>query len=361
MTNRLNYPSPYELSETIQEFCHKSFVNDFCSKKGIYITNANLEEQADFLSGLFFDHDELEMIRNSALGVHADSTLSGFWLQSEDAKYDLIYELEKHVGEIVDEKLKMKLGVITGNPTEGFRGSISYQQNQPGKLLFLQGTPRDFDFYIRRKGSGDWEIMIDGERSNDSKVMQKWLDKKIPKEAKIITIDQGVLSTKQTVSFFDQLTNRGVTNEWKFAQVKRIVLRREGSQDKDENDDEEKVIEQQSVLTGISQAILEGNDLRSNPFVKQCEDGGYRFTAMSYEYENKVHPYVMEVRAEFKGRPKVFEVALENYYRRIGVDEKLEVASTSQSNKMQLLSRFYSEAKILYDNLATKTLPVKNK
>ena len=360
MEPSLNYPVQYELLEVFHEFCHKKFVTDFCGRKGIYITNATLEEQADFLSGLYYEHEELELIRNAALGVHTKTTLSGFWLQSEDAKYDLIYELGKYVNEIVDETLHMKLGAITGDDLMGYKGTVHYQQNQPGRLLFLQGTPRDFDFYIKKKETGKWEIMIDGERSNDSKVMQKWLDKKIPREANIVTIDQDELSTKQTVNFFDQLSARGISSEWKFSQVKRIVLRRENIENDDGNGDET-IIEQQSVLTGISQAILEGSDLRSNPFVKTCEDGGYRFTAMNYEYEHSNHPYVMEVRAEFKGRPKIFEVALENYYRRTGLDERLEFDLLSQANKMGLLSRFYSEAKILFDDLGTSKTPLRPK
>ncbi len=354
----INYPHQQELAEALHEFCNSTFLKKFSSQRGIYITNANLEEQSDFLSGIFYEHDDLELIRSVALGVHEKTTLSGFWVQSDDEKYDLVYELNKYVNEVVDENLKMKLGVITGNDTEGYKGSVHYQQNQPGKQLFLQGTPRDFDFYIKKMGDRDWEVIVDGERSNDTKVMQKWLTKRLPRESGVVTIDQDQLTTKQTVIFFDELRDKGVSKEWRFLQVKRIALKRESTETEDED---EQVIEQSSVLTGISQAILEGSDLRSNSFVKQCEEGGYRFTAMNYEYEHRKNPFLMEVRAEFKGRPKVFEIALEDHWRRTGLDEKIESTPLPQVEKVKLLSRFYSEAKILFDNLLPKIPPMNSK
>ncbi|MBL8098899.1 MAG: hypothetical protein JNK81_06935 [Anaerolineales bacterium] len=353
------YPNTYELKQSLGSFCKASFVQAFPQRKGIFITNANQEERADFLSGLFYENSELEEIRSEALGTYSKTTLSGFWIQSEDQTYNLVTELEKQSNEIIDQHKNMFLGKITGNSNKGYKGTIKYEQTQPGRLEFLQGTPRDFDFYIQDKHDGKWEIIIDGTRSNDAKIMKDWMHGKLPREVNFTTVDQDELNTQQTVNFFDLLAKKAVSNDWKFNQVKRIVVRKENQNEDDETDQD---VNKTTVLTGISQAILEGSDLRNNTFVKQCESSGYRFTAMTYQYEHKKHPYVMEVRAEFKLRPKLFEVSLENYHSRSGIDGKLYESTMPATEKMTSLSGFYTAAKILFDDLVLSTrTPLKSK
>jgi hypothetical protein len=354
MENNLNYPNQYELHQTLSEYLPKHFIVKFSQRRGIFITNANIKEYADFLSGIFYDNVDLEELRLEALGLHDKSAVAGFWLKSDDSAYDLIHDLDRFSNTIIDENNKMELGAITGNDKIGFKGHVDYLQQQPGRVQFLQGTPRDFDFFVQKKADETWEILVEGEKSNDAKLFFEWIDKVAPREVKVLIIDQSKLSTEQTIEFFDRLATRALPPEWKFTEVKRIVVRQESSCEDDENEIET------SMLTGISQAILEGNDLRSNPFVKECEESGYRFTAMTYRYEHSTHPYIIEVRAEFKGRPKVFEVGLENYFQLTGLEGTLQETTLPMNDKTRLLSRFYSEAKHLFDDLVNIPVPLRD-
>lgn len=105
------------------------------------------------------------------------------------------------------------------------------------------------------------------------------------------------------------------------------------------------------MLSGITQAILEGTELRNNSFVKQCEEGGYRFTAMTYEYESTHSPFVKEIRAEFKNRPKVFEVSLQNYAQRLGLNGMLDKRVMVDDHRVEVLSIFWVKAKQVFDTL----------
>jgi hypothetical protein len=74
---------------------------------------------------------------------------------------------------------------------------------------------------------------------------------------------------------------------------------------------------------------------------------------MTYEYHHKKNPYVIEIRAEFKGRPKLFEVAMEKSLKRVGREEKMEDYQYPEEQTLQMLSSFYSQAKFTFDQIVT--------
>lgn len=354
MAEDYEYPSRYEIQQTLEEFCKRWFLDEFAQSRGVFITNVTQENLAEFLSSLFFDNEDLEQIRKAALQIHTQNTLSGFQVTSPEEGLDLVSLLDQERGTIVDAKSQMKLKNIIEkqeNNKTVYHGTIEYQQIKPGRVQFLQGSERSFDFYIHKVSEGNWQILVDCSRSNDSRLMENWIRKQAPRETELRIINQDKLTTSQTIQFFDELGKRGEGSDWTFTQVKRIVLRKETNSGEE---DEERVETETSVLSGITQAILEGNELRNNPFVKQSEEGGYRFTAMTYQYEHKRQPFTKKIRAEFKKKPKVFEVALENYSRRTGLEERLEGEKLTSSERIQLLSQFWQQAKTLFEELQVK-------
>ena len=57
-----------------------------------------------------------------------------------------------------------------------------------------------------------------------------------------------------------------------------------------------------STLTGISQAVLNGNGLRSNEFVQESIEKGYYITAMKYRYEHRMDMTEFAVVLSFKNK-----------------------------------------------------------
>jgi hypothetical protein len=357
MEKDYNYPSRYELEQALSEFCKRSYVDEFAQSKGIFITNATQEDLGQLLATLLFEHGDLEQVRNAALEVNTKSTLAGFLVLSADEDFDLPGVMEELRGDVVDRKTQMTLGPIfmeqKGN-FPSYRGSVEYTQRKPGRMQFLQGTQRSFDYYINPFSEGRWQVLVDCSRSNDARMMEEWVKRQSPRDVRLDVIDQDSLTSVQTIHFFDELAKRGASSEWNFSQVRRIVLRRETALSPSE--DEERVETEPTVLSGITQAILEGNALRNNPFVKQCEEGGYRFTAMTYQYESRAHAFVMEIRAEFKKKPKVFEVALEGHRRRRGLEEELVYEGLPAQQKIEILSKFWGRAKEVFDDLIAERL-----
>ena len=354
--NQIVYPDQYALEQAFGEFWKSQHVDIFSKDMGVFITNASQDDVAQFLSCLFYEYSQLEQIRKSALQLHGISALFGFRIRAENDLLDLASIIDKYRGQQVDARERMTIKplikVADNNIQPKYKGSIEYLQNKPGRVQFLQGSERSFDYQIRQSSDEhEWEIIVDCSRSNDGRLMEDWIRRILPKGNHIHKIDQDELTTEQTIKFFDELGNEGAGTQWRFTQVKRLVLRRE---EVAESDDEEEVVETDStVLSGISQAILEGNELRDNLFVKQSESGGYRFSAMTYEYENIEHPYLRELRAEFKKRPKVFEVSLEKYSRRVGLEESTQTHILSDEDRILMLSEFWNKARRVFNKLTS--------
>ena len=353
MESTIIYPNKFALQVSLNDFCSRRFVDIFAQERGIFISNATQSDLGDYLSGLFFDRDDLSQIHHEALHVYKKNSLSGFWVSTNGDGINLLDELERSIGKIVEPKNSMTLGQIIkkdGLGDDYFIGSVGYLQRQPGRVEFLNEVERSFEFYIKEVEPNRWQILVDGHRAQDAQILEDWFPTFSVRNYQVVTIDQGELNNSETVAFFDQLSTEGMSEAWEFTQVKKITLRKSNTQDDEEETRNET---DQSVLSGISQAILEGKDLRHNSFVKQCENGGYRFTAMTYEYSQKEHPYVIEIRAEFKGRPKLFEVATEKSTRRVGPEEKLEDFQFPEEQILQMLTTFYGKAKLIFDAIVT--------
>lgn len=355
--NEIKYPARYDLQQAFKEFCQYKWLEKFAQEQGILLSNATHDGLADFLSGLFFEHAQLERIRNSALQTASTNSVYGFRVATDDSNFSLPDMIDNYREKVVDQHNQMKVKALVYYVIENsklFHGTIEYLQQKPGRIQFLQGTERAFDYYIRLIADDEWEIMVDCGRSIDGRLIEEWVSKKLPRDSYVMKIEQDRLTTSQTIRFFDELGSEGAGMGWRLSQVKRIVLRRDnGSSDVEE----EHVETSESVLSGITQAILEGSELRNNPFVKQCEEGGYRFMAMTYEYESKEQPFVKEIRAEFKQRPKVFEISLPNYYRRSGINGSLEKQGLSSEHRVQILSVFWGKAKGVFDKLTNENIP----
>lgn len=356
-TNQYNYPSRYDLIQALTKFSKATFVKQFAQERGIFLTRAVVSDLGNFLSGLFYEHSDLEEIRESGYRQSSKSTLSGYTYvvdNNDPQSPDPITAIEKAMdSNSIDKGIKLTplVRISDKNGIEKYKGSVTYQNSKPGKIEFLQKEEKSFDYYIQYEEENKYKILVDCGSSKDSKVLlDRILKKHLPKSGRYHILDIDNLSSAQTIKFFDKLAKEGMdSNEWEFNEVKHLVLKKSKS-----TEEEEEVPE--STLIGITQAILEGKNLRENSFVKQCENSGYRFTATTFEFSHKTHPYVIQVSSEFKGRPKVFEVSIKGYKQREGLEETLEKSEISKEVELTITSKLWYEAELIYNELLSENI-----
>jgi len=343
------YPTKYELTEVLSSITNRGFLNSFAQQKGIFITHVDTNTLAQEISNLFLDNEDLETIRKEAYQSKSNHALSGFVVNSNDKSFNLKTNYQ-WIFDQGKQKLNQKISqLVKIKDKDIYKGSIEYVKKTAGKIEFLQDEVTQFDFYIEEVNPGIWQVEVDGSRSTDSKELRELFGEILTRETEILTVEQSLLNTESSILFFDRLANEGMSNEWNFKTVKHLTIKRGNIDDADENGETEVV--NSDDLIGITQAILQGENLRENLFVKQSVNSGYRFNAMTYEFAHKKEPYFLELKAEFKGRPKVFEVTIVNYQEVVGTTLTREKISIPDGHSRLIRSSFWNKSKTIFDEI----------
>ncbi|WP_454802857.1 hypothetical protein [Mucilaginibacter phyllosphaerae] len=349
------YPTKYELVEVLSSITNRGFLNAFAQSKGIFITHVDIVTLAQEISNLFLDNEDLEIIRKEAYSNNSSHALSGFVLKSKDKGFNLkndyqtlFDEGKQKMGQVLNQLTKVK-------GTNIYKGSIEYNKKRAGRMEFLQDEVTHFDFYIEEKEPGTWQVEVDGNRSTDSKELKDLLSEILKTDTEILNIEQSLLNTEASIIYFDKLAKSGMSSEWNFKTVRHLTLKEGASSSEPSGDSEEKdQAANAEELVGITQAILQGQNLRENSFVKSSVNSGYRFNAMTYEYQHAAQPYFVQVKAEFKGRPKVFEVTIVEYEEVVGETPTRKTINIGEAFSKEIRSIFWNNSKTVFNNIVKR-------
>lgn len=361
MTNQqqILYPSPRDLELILIDSVRYTDMLSFLRKRGIFCFNNSKESLASQISRHIWDESSLEELRSLAYRSVNKKILSGFTLISaDDFQLDAIYNSLRNNGDLRKDGYRLHCISRKKSSTEiVYEGSLSYQKKSAGKMQFIRNETREVSFEMRPINNKEWQVEVDGGKSNDGKVVYSLLEK-IAKTHHVainmLRIDK--LTKGDTITFFDNLAKEGLPKEWVVEDISRITLKlNPGTKDDNEKDTEEidADVDEES-LNGITQAILEGKNLREQPFVQRAQSSGYAFTSMTYTFGNASENVKVKLRAEFKGSPKIFEVGLESYMLPSVESSDQYEESMSQlddSENMLLRSMFWNKAKSLYYSL----------
>lgn len=366
----ISYPNSQELKDVINESVKQTELLGFLRNKGIFYLNASHEDSSMLTARLLLDGDDLNDIRRYAYRNVNKSLLSGFTLESNSI-FDLesVYNAIREKETFKEEGYKLKALYKVGGRSKEFGGSVEYRRYRLGKTAFLKEEKHEISFRIKELSKKQWQVEVDGESSSDGKAIQKLFSMAV--RGKDITMDElrlDGLSNAKTITFFDRLVKEGLDGEWAIEDILRLTLRRS----KDKNEQVEEIEEEtesvgeieeskdveikeapQEQLSGISQAILEGKNLRENKFVRMAEEDGYLFASMTYMFERKNDNSHIKIRAEFKGNPKIFEVSLESFSKPDTDLSEGDTVDLSDEQNYQFRTMFWNNAKKIYNEIST--------
>lgn len=354
------YPQPYDIQEVLNiQTVTRESIDFFCQSRGVFFINAPRINVAKELSFFSYEHSDLDEIRNNAYQSSNRQALSGFIINSKN-EFDIenLYENLRLHGQLKGKGYSLS-ALEKRNDTGQtiFKGEIEYKKHKSGRVELLQDESRETEFYIYQLEDKSWQIEVDGSSSADGKEVLKLMKTMIKEtSAEIETLEIKNLKRENIITFFDRLATEGFENDWTLVDVKELTFKRvknklDIEEDEDELDyngsDLENVDEE--TLDGISQAILEGRNLREHSFVRQAEESGCVFTAMSYEFENTKEAKVLNIRAEFKGSPKIFEVSVINVGNIEGdKGNRRRYYNPEPDYKLRVSSIFWNNAKNIY-------------
>jgi hypothetical protein len=355
MTNDYRYPTTYELKEVLTSMTQRSFLNEFAQSHGVFVTNVKQEDLALEMTNLFYEESDLEKLRAEAFQRENKTSLSSFIVSSPYEDFDLAVKYDT----IIENKLFERgldlssLRRTKDTELEIYKGEVEYNKSKAGRIQFLQNEQTNFGFSLQKLDAGVWKVEVDCTRSNDLVQMQKLFEQFVRNDdAEFETIAYKALNTKQTITFFDQLGKKALPSEWVLKTVSHILIKQDREVDKIINDDTE--IDDTEKGSDIQQAMLKGTNLRTSKFVEEFVDKGYRFTAMTFEFEKTGSPQVIQVATEFKGVMRQFEVSIVYSGEKTGFDsvEPTEISITKEDKKLR--SIVWSNAKVIFDEILKK-------
>lgn len=353
---KYSFPLPYDIKEVLSNMTTSTFEKRFAQKRGIFMPNGSRKTLGEMLSLFLWDEDDINEIQNEAFQRKNTNALSGFTVKPE-YKIDLADALSSLIskGEISDFTIDTPRKIEnTKDSQKLYKSRLEYRKLKVAKLQFLQEELVDFDFYIKQKKSGEWQIEVDSKRSKDLSIIKKIYEKKLDIKKEIGEIEIDNLSALKTILFLDKLRNEGLSVDWEFRDIKQLTLKRaklkKNNDDENNEDDEYSATEEE--ISGITQAILAGHHLREDPFVKKSEGEGYLFTSMTYLFYHKTDPLAIQIKAEFKGKPKVFEISIIKSVEIEGVAETLNDISLSKERDLEIRTEFWNNALKIFNKLS---------
>lgn len=262
----------------------------YLRQKDIVFTANNAEEFAEQIFTIFLGAGEMEEIRDMLLNTgNYEKSLVMNIKHISDSKEDIIDVLVDEISklktvrnDVYNVEKPVKIG-------ENAYIQFSYTRKLPGRNRLLQDEKRYLKMNIRKKSNDEAVIDIRQQSSIDSRSAIEFMERLIKPEngLNLCHINLEMLITKNKVEFFDKIAAYHFKC-WQLKTITGITVKR-GELDDDE--EEEEMLDEEenfSTLTGISQAVLNGNGLRSNEFVQESLKKGYYISAMKYRYEHQI-------------------------------------------------------------------------
>ena len=327
----------------------------YLRRKGIIFTASNAKEFAEQVYTVFLGAGEMSAVRDMLTndGNYEKSLVMNLSIKS-DTNEDIIDIL---IDEMSKQKSIKSEEYFIEQPTKTENGAyvqFSYMRKLPGRNKLLEEERRYIRLNVRKVS--DTEVVVDVRQQSaiDSRNAVGFIEKiaKADEGIKIKHINLELLSNKNKVEFFDRIT----AYQFKLWQLKTItgITVKQGLSGEDDEDVVVEENESSSTLTGISQAILNGNGLRSNEFVQKSIEKGYYITAMKYRYEHRMDITEFAVILSFKN--KDLRVDIDKTYYEDEDDGRIYVQPLTKSEQDEIIVEFQNVAYSVFNNLINEQL-----
>lgn len=341
-----------------------SAIKKYLRKQGIVFTATNAKTLAEDIYTIFLGGQEMtnitQMIVNE--GNYEKSTLINAKLKDPSSDADILdvfadkfntYRSSHYRGCVIEQPLKSE-SELTVN--------ISYKRKLPGKNKLIQEETRYIHVSIRKTNKSEVAIDIRQPSSIDAQkaleLLQAMTDPTEDSEVALAYVDLDFLTDKNKVDFYDRLSAYNFRN-WRLKTVVGITVKRTTTSEDDIGEDDSENNESISgVLAGISQAVLNGNGLRSNEFVQNSIRQGYYISSMKYRYICTQEAGEFVVAINSKGEN--LRVDIEKSYS--DDDGKLYIQPFPKALQDEIIRDFQKAANEIFSSLTEeqKNISVKN-
>ncbi|MBQ3544222.1 MAG: hypothetical protein IJA34_04460 [Lachnospiraceae bacterium] len=321
----------------------------YLRKKGIIFTASNVEQFAEQVYTIFLGAEEISEIRDMMTNdTNYEKSIVMNVILGKSTQEDIIDVLMDEMNKqkaVKTEEFVLEKPVRTD---DGAYIQFSYSRKLPGRNKFLEYEKRYLRMNIRKVSQTEVIVDIRQQSSVDTKNAIGFIQKLSKGEELLYVkhINLELLSSKNKIEFFDRIA----AYNFKFWQLKTItgITVKQGVIDED--DEDEIVVEEsdeESTLSGISQAVLNGSGLRSNEFVQESIKKGYYISAMRYRYEHRTDTTEFAVVLSFKNQNLRVDID-KTYFEDEG---KIYIQPLIRSEQNEIIINFQNVAYKVFNEL----------
>lgn len=349
------YTDSVELMRLISDQKIKpSAVKRYLSKQGIVLTASNSSLLADSVYTILLGGKDIEHITQlivSESNYEKSTLINAKTKDTADETLDVLdyfadgfnrFRANPYAGCIIDQPIKTNTDLVV---------TLMYKRKLPGKNKLLSEEERHIKINVRKRDDKTVSIDIRHASSFDA---QKAIDllKQIANatedsDMNLSHVNLDLLTEKNKVAFFDRMAATDF-GDWRLSTITGITVKKGSLQTDDEEGTElTEDVDTTGALAGISQAVINGQGLRSNSFVQGSLDQGYVITAMKYRYDRIQEASEFVINISSKGLDLRVDIE-KSYYDE---DGKICVQPFPKPEQDEIIQKFQQAANHVFYTL----------
>ena len=286
-----DYPRQTDILEVVGEMVPMKNTRDLFKENGIFFITKSKETLAPFCTSFFLTLKDYELLKSFALPDNKLTAVSAFHIRTENDVYETL-ESTRGIGNGKIGEIKN----ITRSDNE-ILIEFKYNHRTPGKKEFLNDNERECKILITKKDGNNGEsiVKIFHEHPEDHGMVSKYFytafkdDHYYPKKPDEQNINLEVLTPNNRTQLFNNMLNYKIKG-WELRDVIKIRHRSKSKEERETSTNK---------TSAISQAILHGEQLRDNKYVKELEKDGCYISGLTIQYAEKSSNNIYDISIDY--------------------------------------------------------------
>ncbi|MGC9298972.1 hypothetical protein [Bacillus cereus] len=297
-----NYPKKYSIRKVIEEHLSTKDTKEFLKVRGI-LAICNTKKDLAKIGGDYYLNQKDYMDLKGRMDVEQNYKKSGRISFQKKYLKSLQTSFETFGNSCINKDDNTKLTVL--KKADGSTNILlTYDEYKPSMIDLLDVTTRQVEIKLNTHGE-NCSLDFDMQAASDYKKVKELIgyiaanDEDIKFEFQEISLNK--LKKSNRTELFEKFF-RSINEPWELVEIKKLKVKRDSAEKKIDADQ----------LAGINSAVLDGDNLKENRFVKSTLDQGFYFSMASMRLDHISSSKFIDLVIEFKTRPEMCEVKISN-------------------------------------------------
>jgi hypothetical protein len=339
------YPDKNSLKEVMSQKLSLTNLKELCRTNGVFLLSNNKECLINTAHLFFWGYNEINFLadaiddeRNNKKSIRLNIQPI---LGSQANIYDVLLSQIKNRLSSQKETERLKIKEVRNINEHVQEIEFQYIKHQKGRVRLLDEVEKNFTLLITANDDKSAVIDVTHDEASDVKTVKDEIQRLIGINNKNIMVKQVNLKSlvlENRVILFDRFFSY-TFNNWRTDEIKSIKLVKD-VEFMDSDDDEEGENLDNSILSGINSALLQGTALRTNAFVQNCLNRGYYFSQATVRLAHNIENIKISIDIIFRGANRQLEINIAASYE---IEEGRDYKKTLPVNEQRDYLRYFHD------------------